>query len=89
MPNHTFTHVLNLALRDALGDHIDQKGSIVLPERLRFDFSHNGVISPAKVRDLLKSALSQAPDVQVKMTRSHTCIDGCKRHGHHVGRFWL
>ena len=50
MPNHTFTHVLNLALRDALGDGIDQKGSIVLPERLRFDFSHNGVISPAKVR---------------------------------------
>ncbi|DBB11178.1 hypothetical protein WJX82_002672 [Trebouxia sp. C0006] len=52
LPNHTFTHVLNYALREVLGDEVHQKGSIVLPDKLRFDFSHNGVIDAQKLGDV-------------------------------------
>lgn len=64
--NHTGTHILNFALREVLGDGIDQRGSLVAPEKLRFDFSHKTGVSDAE--------LEKIEDISTKYIRQNFVV---------------
>jgi len=75
--NHSATHLLHAALRDVLGDHVTQKGSLVSAERLRFDFSHFEPISSEQLQDierLVNAQIRLNVDVETQITDPETAV---------------
>ena len=76
--HHSATHLIHEALRDVLGDHVVQKGSLVAPDRLRFDFSHQKAISPDDMRiieDMANEIVQQSAPVDTRLMAVDDAIE--------------
>jgi alanyl-tRNA synthetase len=80
--NHSATHLLHEALRQVLGDHVAQKGSLVAPDRLRFDFSHPKPMTSeevARVEDIANDVvLANAPVMTRLLSRDDAIASGAR-----------
>ena len=80
MRNHTATHLLHAALRNVLGDHVHQTGSLVAPDRLRFDFSHFSAVTKDEM-DEIEHFVNRQIWADVKVDWSITALDEAKQMG--------
>ena len=80
MRAHSATHLLQKALQSVLGDHVHQAGSLVLPDRLRFDFTHYSAVTPeeiAKIDETVQTAILEGYGIDVR----EMSIDEAKAQG--------
>ena len=73
--NHSATHLLHAALRERLGKHVTQKGSMVAADRLRFDFSHPDALTPGQIAQVEADVNAQIRDNDMVLTRLMTPED--------------
>lgn len=92
MRNHTATHIVHEALRRVLGTHLHQQGSLVAPDRLRFDFNHFQKISPDEIReieDIVNEKIAEAITVNaLNDPKDWMTIDEAKRRYPNIKMFF-
>ncbi|MEQ9435036.1 alanine--tRNA ligase [Hyphomonas sp.] len=78
MANHSATHLLHAALRNVLGEHVTQKGSLVEADRLRFDFAHGAPVTAAQleaIEDQVNAVIRQNAAAEIRVTTPEKAIE--------------
>jgi len=78
--NHSATHLMHAALRQVLGAHVSQKGSLVSPKYLRFDFSHNKPVTESELREI-EAIVNRQVLQNVEVTKEVMAMDAAKAKG--------